>query len=113
MKLLLTADLHFRRDWFRWLIEQAPNYDLVGVAGDLLDMLDVESTVGQAREMTRLIKELADVVPVALGSGNHDNAGKQISHDRVSLYKWLVDLGVHPNIITDGATRKRARGRAL
>jgi hypothetical protein len=32
MKLLLTADLHFRTDWFRWLMEQAPSYDLVCIA---------------------------------------------------------------------------------
>ena len=56
MKLLLTADLHFRIDWFRWLIEQAPNYELVCIAGDLLDMLNVESTMGQAREVSRLIR---------------------------------------------------------
>jgi Icc-related predicted phosphoesterase len=38
MKLLITADLHFRLPWFRWLIQQAPDFDLVCVAGDLLDM---------------------------------------------------------------------------
>jgi Icc-related predicted phosphoesterase len=37
MKLLLIADLHFRIDWYRWLIEQAPNYDLVWMVGDLLE----------------------------------------------------------------------------
>jgi Icc-related predicted phosphoesterase len=57
MKLLLTADLHFRIDWFRWLLGQAPNYDLVCIAGDLLDMFEVKSTREQAREVTRLIKE--------------------------------------------------------
>ena len=75
MKLLLTADLHFRIDWFQGLIGQAPNYDLVCIAGDLLDMLDVKSTREQAREVTSLIRELADLVPVAVCSGNHDNAG--------------------------------------
>jgi hypothetical protein len=29
-----------------------------------------------------------------------------VSHDRASRYKWLVDLDAHPNIITDGVTRK-------
>ena len=29
-----------------------------------------------------LIRELADIVPVAICSGNHDNAGELISHDR-------------------------------
>jgi hypothetical protein len=106
MKVLLTADLHFRIDWFQLLIGQAPNYDLVCIAGDLLDMFDKKSTREQALEVTRLIKELADIVPVAVCSGNHDNAGGLVSHDRASLYKWFIDLGTHPNIITDGATRK-------
>jgi Icc-related predicted phosphoesterase len=106
MKLLLTADLHFRVDWFRWLIEQAPNYDLVCIVGDLLDMFEVKSTREQAREVTGLIRELADIVRVAVCSGNHDNAGRLVSHDRSSLYEWFIDLGAHPNIIMDGATRK-------
>jgi Icc-related predicted phosphoesterase len=38
LKLLLIADLHFHIDRFRWLIKQAPNYDLVCIVGDLLDM---------------------------------------------------------------------------
>ena len=75
MKVLLTADLHFRFDWFRWLIEQAPNYDLVCIVGDLLDMFEVKSTREEAGEVTRLIKELADIVPVAVCSGNHVKIG--------------------------------------
>jgi Calcineurin-like phosphoesterase len=106
MKSLLTADLHFRIDWFRWLIGQAPNYDLVCIAGDLLDMFDNKSTREQAREVTSLIWELADIVPVAVCSGNHDNAGGLVPHNRAPLYKWFIDLGTHPNIITDGVTRK-------
>jgi uncharacterized protein len=75
MKVLLTAALHFRLDWFRWLIEQVPNYDLVCIVGDLLDMFEVKSAREQACEVTGLIKRLADIVPVAVCSGNHDNAG--------------------------------------
>jgi hypothetical protein len=106
MKLLLTTDLHYRIPWFRWLIEQAPSYDLVCIAGDLLDMFKAETRLEQAREITRLVRELADIVPVAICSGNHDNAGRLVSHDRASVYQWFVDLGSHPKIITDGSTRK-------
>jgi predicted MPP superfamily phosphohydrolase len=105
MKILLTADLHFRIDWFRWLIAQAPSYDLVCLAGDVLDMFDVKLTKEQAREVSILIRELADIVPVAICSGNHDNAGGLVSHDRASLYKWFLELGTHPKIVTDGRTR--------
>jgi Icc-related predicted phosphoesterase len=106
MKLLLTADLHFRPHWFRWLIEQAPDFDLVCIAGDLLDMFKSETPVEQAREVRTLIRELADLVPVAVCSGDHDKAGRLASHDRASLYEWFIDLGTHRNIITDGSTRK-------
>ena len=41
MELLITADLHFRLHWFQWLIEQGPSYDLVCIAGDLLDIIQV------------------------------------------------------------------------
>jgi predicted MPP superfamily phosphohydrolase len=82
------------------------NYGLVCIAGDLLDMFEVKSPREQAHEVTSLIRELADIVPVAVCSGNHDNAGGLVSHDRASLHKWLVDQGAHPNIITDGVTRK-------
>src|ERR1700756_120078 len=106
MKLLLTADIHFRIDWFRWLIGQAPNYDLVCIVGDLLDIFEVKSTREQAREVTSLLRELADIVPVAVCSGNHDNAGRLVSHDRSSLYEWFIDLGAHSKIITDGFNAK-------
>jgi len=104
MRLLLTTDLHYRIHWFRWLIEQAPDFDLVCIAGDLLDMFNPETRLEQARQVRTLIRELADIVPVAVCSGNDDNAGRLVSHDRASLYKWFIDLGSHPNVITDGST---------
>jgi Icc-related predicted phosphoesterase len=59
MKLLLTADLHCRIHWFRWLIEEAPNFDLVCIAGDLLDIFKFETRTEQSREIAKLIRELA------------------------------------------------------
>jgi Calcineurin-like phosphoesterase len=106
MRLLLTADLHFHIHWFHWLIQQAPDFDLVCIAGDLLDMFRSETRMEQAREIRTLVRELANIVPVAICSGNHDNAGRLVSHDRASLYEWFIDLGTHRNIMTDGSTRK-------
>jgi predicted MPP superfamily phosphohydrolase len=106
MKLLITADLHYRIHWFRWLIKQAHDFDLICIAGDLLDMFRSETRMEQAREVRPLLEQLANVVPVALCSGNHDNAGRLVAYDRASLYEWLIDLGTHRNIITDGSTRK-------
>jgi predicted MPP superfamily phosphohydrolase len=105
MKLLITADLHFRPHWFRWLIEQAPSFELVCIAGDLLDMFKSETRMEQAREVTRLTSELAKIVPVAVCSGSHDNAGRLVSHDQASVYEWFIELGKHPKIITDGVIK--------
>jgi len=46
------------------------------------------------------------MVPVAICSGNHDNAGRTISHNRASFYKSFIQRRTHPNIIMDGSTRK-------
>ncbi len=73
VRLLLTADLHFHRPWFDWLLDRAPNYDLVAVAGDLMDMNYPGGVVSQllylydwAQAMTKRHAVLA------LCSGNHD-----------------------------------------
>src|SRR4029077_9345729 len=105
MKILLTADLHYREEWFRWLSTRAGDYDLICIAGDLLDMFCREPRMVQAMEVSRWIRELAKITRVAICSGNHDSAGRQISADRAPVYAWLVALGRERNIITDGVTQ--------
>ena len=48
MKILITADLHYREEWFRWLSTRAGDYDLICIAGDLLDMFFREPRIVQA-----------------------------------------------------------------
>ena len=103
MRILITADLHYREQWFRRL-SRAAEWDLVCIAGDLLDMFNDEPRIVQARTVSRWIRELAKVTRVAICSGNHDNAGRQISADRAPVYEWLAVLGKEPRIITDGST---------
>jgi Calcineurin-like phosphoesterase len=103
MKILITADLHYRESWFRWLIEQAKDFDLVCIAGDLLDMFGEPRTM-QAIRVSGWIKELAKKTRVALCSGNHDDTGRQTNADRAPVYEWLAALGKDPNVTTDGAT---------
>ena len=71
---------------------------------DLLDMFNEEPRIVQARTVSRWIRELAKVTRVAICSGNHDNAGRQIFADRAPVYEWLYELGKDPRIITDGST---------
>jgi Icc-related predicted phosphoesterase len=57
MKILVTADVHFRSRWFHKLVDQAPNFDLICIAGDLLDMFSGELRIAQARDVSRWIRE--------------------------------------------------------
>ena len=50
MRILLVSDLHYTLPQFDWVVRVAPNYDLVVMAGDSLDIssavpLDVQSVV--------------------------------------------------------------------
>jgi predicted MPP superfamily phosphohydrolase len=103
MKILITADLHYREQWFR-LLSRAPEWDLLCIAGDLLDMFSAEPRIVQARTVSGWIRELAKVTRVAICSGNHDNTGPQITADRAPVYEWLYELGKEPGTITDGST---------
>jgi Calcineurin-like phosphoesterase len=73
VKLLLTADLHFHVPWFEWVREVATEYDLVAIAGDLLDL---ENAQGMARQLVYLYEWTQYFVkrPVGLAmcTGNHD-----------------------------------------
>jgi predicted phosphodiesterase len=78
VKLLLTADFHFHKPWFEWVLHVAARYDMICIAGDLLDMFHADGVVPQliySYEWMQMLMKLQ--VPVALCSGNHDLPGNQ------------------------------------
>jgi Calcineurin-like phosphoesterase len=73
VRILLTADLHYHRPWFEWILRVADRYDLLCIAGDLLDIHHPEGFVPQLiylYEWTQLLVKLP--TRLALCSGNHD-----------------------------------------
>ena len=88
MKFLLTADLHYRLDWYEWILKNAPDYDAIAVAGDLLDMSQdllpqVEFLRGWVAKM-----RLAGT-PLFLCDGNHDFNS--------SALPWPINPNEHPS----------------
>ncbi|MEI6607593.1 MAG: metallophosphoesterase family protein [Verrucomicrobiota bacterium] len=69
MRILLTADLHSRRDWFEWLLRQQA--DLTVVAGDLLDGFRADGLLVQMLELRRWCTQFPGWLAVC--SGNHDH----------------------------------------
>jgi len=96
MKVLVTADIHYRPSWFEWLIGEAPRFDAVFIAGDFLDIFIAEPRTTQIREVQGWLRRLAAMTRVAICSGNHDNTGHQVVRDRAPVYEWLAELGNFP-----------------
>jgi predicted MPP superfamily phosphohydrolase len=72
MKVLLTADLHSNPGWFGWLEEEAGNYDLVCIAGDLLDAFSKVAIQDQVAQVKGFLYRVTAKTRVAICSGNHD-----------------------------------------
>jgi hypothetical protein len=78
VKLLLTADFHYHKPWFEWLLRVANRYDLICIAGDLLDIYHPDGLVPQLIYVYEWMQMLTKLqIPVALCSGNHDLPGNQ------------------------------------
>ena len=70
MRALVVADIHLKHVWFDWVTTACPAYDLVVIAGDLLNIFSNNDLNDQARAVATWLVSLR--VPVAVCSGNHD-----------------------------------------
>ncbi len=90
MKVLCTADLHGNRQWFKWVLENSPRFDLVVLPGDFVDGYDKRDLPIVLGEVEEFFKELEKVgVPVLFCSGNHDDGIKRTSNP---LHTWTDGL---------------------
>ncbi|MBA2431320.1 MAG: metallophosphoesterase [Chthoniobacterales bacterium] len=96
MKILLTADLHSQRHFYDWVVLNASRYDLVAVAGDLLDIFarDQGGQIDFLRS-TWFPAMTATGVPLAISSGNHDG----------SAIVWLSHIDRPGSVVGDGSTQ--------
>ena len=72
MRILHVADLHHKREWFRWVSREVGNYDVLVVAGDLLNAFPYETTTlpQQAKFVQDWLATLTK--PAVICTGNHD-----------------------------------------
>lgn len=74
MKILSVGDIHNRASFRRWILDQAPRFDAVCLAGDLLDMFDTDEA-GLRRQAESTLKWLSAFpsgTRVFAVTGNHD-----------------------------------------
>lgn len=96
MALLLLADLHFNPLWRKWLLQTAPKYEAVALAGDLLQKkLHRLAPRQQAREMESWMHEMPS--PLAVATGNHDSFLLRPAHvlrgqRSHQLRRWIITV---------------------
>lgn len=72
MRILIVADLHYSLPQFDWLLQAASGYDLVVIAGDLLETSSMVDPGTQIVVVMNYLKRLRQVTRILVCSGNHD-----------------------------------------
>ena len=72
MRILLTSDLHYKLRQFDWLLNAAPDFDAVVIAGDHIDAQSSLPGAVQIAALSATFSALAQKCRLFVCSGNHD-----------------------------------------
>ncbi len=87
MKCLLVSDLHYVLKQYDWVNAVAPEFDLVVIAGDLLDIVSVAAPEAQIVVMLKYLQRIGSKTALLVSSGNHDLNGTNDLDEKAA--KWL------------------------
>jgi Icc-related predicted phosphoesterase len=90
MHVLLVSDLHYSLRQLDWLVSVGPDYDLVVVAGDSLDISSSVPLETQSVVIEQYVRVLGRSGRVAFSSGNHDLVGPDENGEQSAL--WVRGL---------------------
>jgi Icc-related predicted phosphoesterase len=99
VQILVVSDLHYALRQLDWLVGAAPEFDLVVIAGDSLDVSSSVDSDAQIIVVLHYFELLARAVPLVVSSGNHDLTGADANGEQAAL--WL-DEARNLGVITDG-----------
>ncbi len=103
MRILLVSDLHYALPQLDWVVAAASDYDLVVVAGDLLDISSIVEPDAQIAVALEYLARMASKTAVAACSGNHDLDTRNEFDERAA--GWL-DGARSAGVVVDGARSK-------
>lgn len=99
MRILLVSDLHYALPQLDWVVKVAPEYDLVVMAGDHLDLASAVPIDAQTVVIVEYVKLLQRATTVVVSSGNHDLTGPDANGEQAAL--WLAEVRA-AGVPTDG-----------
>jgi Icc-related predicted phosphoesterase len=98
MKILSISDLHYSLPQFDWLVQNCEKYDLIIMAGDMMDLGSYVDTDTQASVVGQYFRKICAKVPMVVCSGNHDLVDEG---DGIRNAEWLQDFSI-PRLTVDG-----------
>ncbi|MEC9368522.1 MAG: metallophosphoesterase [Pseudomonadota bacterium] len=95
MRCLLVSDLHYSLKQFDWVMEVADDFEVVVIAGDLLEIASLVDGRAQIVVVRKYLEKLQEKTRLVVCSGNHDLDGTDEAGEKTA--KWirgLRDLGI-------------------
>lgn len=87
------SDLHYALRQFDWLLRAADDFDVVVLAGDLLDIASPVAPDAQIAVVTEYVARLSARTEVVVCSGNHDLDGRNELGELSA--RWLGAVAAH------------------
>ena len=101
MTILAVSDLHFGLGQFDWVAQQAPRYDMVIIAGDLLDIAGHVDLDAQITVVVKYLQTISSKTRLLVCSGNHD--GDEKNHAEEYIARWLQRVRA-TGLVVDGGS---------
>lgn len=93
MRLLLVSDLHYVLRQFDWVLDRASEFDVVVLAGDLLDISSLVPLETQVVAMQATIRALTERCTTIVCSGNHDLTARNVHGEKSA--PWIEAMGTN------------------
>ena len=88
MRCLVVADLHYALQQYDWVIDVAPLFDVVVIAGDHLDLSALVDRRTQSVVIRKYIDRLKERTRLIVCSGNHDLDSDNAAGEKTT--KWIL-----------------------
>src|ERR1051326_4477748 len=99
VKCLLVSDLHYTLKQFDWVVDVAPHFDVVVIAGDHMDISGYVDGQVQAAVVMKYFRHIGANTKVIVCSGNHDLDSHNPAGEKFS--RWIMKAR-RLGIATDG-----------
>lgn len=93
LRMLVVSDLHYSLPQLDWVMTQAAEFEVVVLAGDLLDISSPVPLESQIVVVGTYLKRLSDITSTVVCSGNHDLTARNDHGEKHA--PWIEEASEH------------------